>query len=62
MEPCYISNTKPRDGHWYDYVGFKGKLFAKKENACFYHVCIEGDVKVTWRNKAFSDVELYMES
>lgn len=42
----YISKTKLGDGRWYDCLDFIGKLSA--ETICSYHVCIDGDIKVTW--------------
>ena len=41
-------------------MDFTWKLFA--ETTCFSLVCTASDVKVTWRDKAFSDLEINMES
>lgn len=36
------------------------KSFAKPTS--FYRMCIDSDMKVTWREKAFSNLEISMES
>ena len=60
MVTFYISSTKPGVGHWVDSLDFTWKIFAK--TTCSYLTCIDSDVKVTWRDKAFSDLEISMES
>lgn len=36
------------------------KSFAKTTS--FYRMCVDSDMKVTWREKAFSNLEISMES
>ena len=60
MVTFYISSTRPGDGHWVDSLDFTWKLFA--ETTCFSLMCTDSDAKLTWRDKAFSDLEINMES
>lgn len=41
-------------------MNFARKLFAK--TTYFYHICVDSDVNVTQGDKAFSDLELSVES